>query len=673
MRYSLRVFSSDLFYLYLKIGSYSHGHGTGRMVCVTRFVASTAAFKLLFSARQTMYQRSSQGPRQPSPQRSKAVGVHLLQQFNEHCALWRYRCPAAEVGELGSPQVNSLYSPEFTVGGRTWRIHLQERAHNDSGTKFLAIHLQCVSPTPSGTYAHFKLTLCNANRENARAKAFHCAFKRGGSAWGLHHFVEKERLLSPDGGFIDYGTEEMPSEFDQGQRSSRSAIHDGAPAPTPCIVIDCLLRVVLPNAEGNYDLGLPSVPKGIGSNAVSSQPQSGPSFPGVSPPRSSVASNQHFPQLQVPQVPQDIVDVALLPPGDGVTCDMKFKLSDDSLVPVHRCVVAARLKKLVPPDGLKQDQVLPVHANPVVFEPFIKYVYTEEPPERGTLKAAEFIDLYLLAMKFEFYVLAECCLAHVEATIRYTAILPIACAKYDPQDELLTNFYIRIMATGYKEIIEDPQYESLPGALHRRLSLVVFSSTSIPPIVFPKMTASLSAQLANLAESGEYTDYEIPVAGGHGPLKAHKVVLASRSPVYNQVLYKGMTAIVPDLTGDDFAFSRRAWDNWLQSLYRGGLNQRDLSAEDITAVYKLSDVLQLRGSLREGARNFINDTNALRVLIYAEKHNVTKLRAEPMMVHVCATFSERIARDQAAWDLVADLPKQSLLGLFRGVVGTGKR
>jgi hypothetical protein len=630
-----------------------------------------------------------------SPPRSRAPGVHLLQQFNEHCALWRFRCPVAEVEQLGQ-STNSLYSPEFMLNGRSWRIHLQMRAdgQGDNSIAFLAIHLQCVLPTPQGTYAHFKLTLCNANRENSKAKAFHCSFKKGGSAWGLHHFIERERLLNPESGFIDFGVEDMPGEFDSyhqfgGQQGGGGRRGRGTAESAPCIVIDCLLRIVLPNAEGNYDLGLPTVSKSLELGAVSAGGTNGAGTGGGgawnggghSPSRSGSHqphSNGGYPTPAAFATPSglptyDPVDVAILPPGEGNTTDMKFRLSDGSLVAVHRCVVAARLTSLVPEGGLQPDATLDISTSHTVFDPFLRFVYTEEPPERGSLKPVEFIELYLLAMKFGFFTLAECCLAHVEATIRYSAILPIACAKYDPNDEILTNFYIRIMASGYKEIIEDPQYERLPGPLHRKLSLVVYSSSTLPAIIFPKMVHSLSAQLSQLAESGEYADYEIPLQDGT-KLRAHKCILASRSPLYAQVFNKGAdTSVLPKFDSDEFGFSRRAWESFLAALYGGGLVTRDLSAEDIAMIFKLSDTLQLRGSLRESAKGFISEVNALRVLIYAEKHNVVKLKNEPSMQLVAQTFGDRIHRDQPAWELVADLSKPALLGLFRNVVSGGGR
>ena len=208
--------------------------------------------------------------------------------------------------------------------------------------KFLALHLQCVSPTPKHTYSHFKLTLCNVNRENSRAKAFHCEFKKGGSAWGLHQFIDRERMLRQENGFIDYGSQDMLSEFDQylhpsGRRSGDN-LQDGG--GSPCIVIEVLLRIVHPNADGNYDLGLPSVPKGGIIHDGSSNNQNSmmrgsvgagnSSMLGGSPghsasmPHSQNNQNQNQLSLQSRMPAPDAVDIALLAPSEGNTCDMSL-------------------------------------------------------------------------------------------------------------------------------------------------------------------------------------------------------------------------------------------------------------------------------------------------------------------------------------------------------------
>ena len=57
---------------------------------------------------------------------------------------------------------------------------------------------------------------------------------------------------------------------------------------------------------------------------------------------------------------------------------MHIKLTDGTIIAAHRCIIAARLGKMVPTGGIDRDATLPVNALPVVFDPFLKYVYKDK-------------------------------------------------------------------------------------------------------------------------------------------------------------------------------------------------------------------------------------------------------------------------------------------------------
>ena len=199
--------------------------------------------------------------------------------FDSKCSLWRFRCPLGELQDLlASDDPESAvpgkdnqfyermkYSPEFSVGGTKFRLHLQLRRvlHNTENTAedirrqiCLGVHLQCLTYDLRGVFAHFRITLNNHsirapadssadNSANTNSKAhhdplhfekisktYHCHFKKYGSAWGTQSFAPIEQIMGPANGYIDHslqGVDSMPCEFDCALHtlsSIRDNVHD---------------------------------------------------------------------------------------------------------------------------------------------------------------------------------------------------------------------------------------------------------------------------------------------------------------------------------------------------------------------------------------------------------------------------------------------------------------
>lgn len=611
-------------------------------------------------------------------ERAVPGGVSKIADFDSTCALWRYRCPVADIEQL--PVLGSKYSPEFVVGGVPWRIHLQQRTETESQRVYLAVHLQCLTQNPAGTYGHFKLTVCNEQPEGAKSKNFHCHFKKSGSAWGLHHFILLDRLLQPDAGFIYFGTSSDGAfqDFSSPGRTSgaRRATAGGAGMAPPCIVIDALIRVVEPDADGTYNLGtlpkvdqlqqqqqpLSRVPPGAGGGSRQAPP---PGYGGYPP---ATWQQQQPPAVHAPspsqRPPPPPPKASLRYPFDDSLCDMTFDVNG-KVYKAHRCVVHCRLPRLVPPQPLPKGAVIPISAPIDVFERFLQFVYTEDLPESGLLRPEALLDLYALAMTHEFFSLAECCLRYCITSLTPQNILPIVLSRFNPADEALANLYLRVLVNGYDTLIEDKDFEKLPGALTRRLALVYARKEQLQSITVPKTVKTLASQLESLAESGAYADYDITLADG-SKLSAHRFVLASRSQVMSHCFANAGAA--PNFATQDLAFSRRAWDKYLVALYRGSTEaHKDLSAEDVAIVWKMNDFLRCDGQLRAETNAWINTDTALRLLVYAEKHSVPTLR-DTAIDFLGVTFNERARRDPQIWDLVDELPQAAVVNLFRTVV-----
>lgn len=545
--------------------------------------------------------------------------------------------------------VSSKYSPEFNVAGATWRIHIQQRTESTTQVNFLAVHLQCLTQDPLGTYAHFKLTVCNANPDAAKDKTFHCHFKKYGSAWGLHHFIQMDRLLAPTGGFIDYG----PNDHDNSPGRRRHS----------AIVVDALIRVLLPQSDGTYAVSqLPFHSSGMppsSASAVIGQAASAPVSARGIPSASQQPSNPPPAPLQFPY--------------EDTLCDVTFALTGGHVaVRAHRCVIAARAPRLFPAEGqVPPGATVTVGAVPEVFKAFLKYLYTEETPERGVLRPEYLLDLYLTAVEHELFHLAENCITQVTPMLTYENILPIILSRYSATDDTLNTLYLRVLASGYDRLIEDEHFESLPGTLNRRLSLVMRGKEQLPPIVFPRPKGNLASHLVLLAESGAYSDFEFVLAD-NTTLKGHSVILASRSINFNHAFYQ--RAPVPSFNDKEYNFSSSAWQKALTAMYRGSLDPstRDVTPEDVALLWKLTDAIGLDGRLRRESEVFVGQQTATRLLVLAEKHNVPKLR-EVALRMATATFVERQRAEPAVWDVVAELPQPALLALFRAVLEGGPR
>jgi hypothetical protein len=590
--------------------------------------------------------------------------MQLLETFSgaPKCTLWRYTCPVELIEQLA--QDGSRYSPEFDVGGIAWRLHLQQRTAPQSDDVFLAIHLQCCSP--QGAYGHFRITVCNKDPSCAKSKTFHCHFKKSGSAWGLHHFIGLDRLLAYEGGFVDDGVVNSARRY------------TGAP---PAIYIDVTINILEAGPDGNYSMGtLPTGTKSVFPtvqySAVPAQRADPASQYMPAPSRS--ASSRTAPVASIDPLSFQHVKASLVYPFDHLEglCDMWFDVSGVK-IKAHRCVVGARMGPLIPQSllPLQEGATIPIVTPMDVFAAFLRYVYTEDYPEPGVLRAESLLDMYMLAAACEFYDLAGICLKYVRPLLTHENILPIVLSKYNSSDEILTNMYLRLLLDNYDFLIQDKQFEEIPGHLFRRLSLILRDKEKLPPVQIPPSKNTLGRQLAVLSESGEYADYDLVVGDAGHVLPAHKYILASRSVLFSQAFSKRAPGSIPSFQHPEFGFSLRSWQRLMQAVYRRQLDWSagkggaggDVSAEEICICHKLSAAWSMDGQLRKDAEQALNVHNALRVLIYAVKHQVPELR-EKATQHIGANFAAMIRTDPQAWDLVAELPQQAVVSLLRTVV-----
>ena len=600
--------------------------------------------------------------------------MQLLETFGASapkCGLWRYTCPIEFVEALAHE--GSRYSPEFEVGGVAWRLHLQQRSAPQSEDVFLAIHLQCCSP--QGAYGHFKITVANKDPAAAKSKTFHCHFKKAGSAWGLHHFISLDRLLGIDGGFVDDGV----------VNSSRR--YSGAP---PTIYIDVIINVLEPGADGAYSMGaLPNGTKSVfpsvqfSSSSAAAQrldpasqymPTSGALTAGARS-GSTRSMSQSGPLLHGPTSSDPLnfshIKATLMYPFDHLEslCDMWFDVQGVK-IKAHRCVIGPRMGPLIPASmlPLQDGATIPIVTPMDVFAAFLRYVYTEDYPEPGVLRADSLLDLYLLAAACEFFDLSGICLKYVRPLLTHENILPIVLSKYNSSDEILTNMYLRLLLDNYDFLIQDKQFEDIPGHLFRRLSLILRDKEKLPPVQIPPSKNTLGRQLAALVESGEYADYDLVVGEAGHVLPCHRYILASRSVLFSQAFNKRQPIVVPSFQHPEFGFSLRAWQKFLDSVYRRHLEgSKDVSAEDVCISHKLSTAWTMDGQLKKDAEQALNVHNALRVLIYAVKHQVPELKERASQL-VGSNFSAMIRSDPQTWDLVSELPQPAVVTLLRTVV-----
>lgn len=649
--------------------------------------------------------------------------VEAVEVFSDSSARYRYRVPVSVIREL--QYEGSRYSAEFDVGGALWRFHIQERAAD--GQRFLALHLQ--SCTPGAINAHFKLTaVCMRDPLGSRSKTFNCTFKKAGSAWGLHQFITMDQLLQPEGGFVytvqETGTRcvdfEVTLQVKTGRdnertppvrsatrsmtptRSMGSAMHAGGngggmgarPSPSrgpsvrPNVMGDHngaaagMDRTAYPPARGSpgalvpmeTSMG-PSQQRG-GSVAVGprrgyyNDPNNGQLV--VVENASNVSGSMGRPGSAAPMngASSHHVRASLTYPFEHLEslCDMSFDVQGVR-VKAHRCVIGARMQPLLP------EQMLPLQVGCIVaiavpldvFTTFLRYVYTEEYPESGVLPPESLLDLYLLAAACEFYDLSAVCIRYVRPLLTPDNILPIVLTRYNAADEVLTSLYLHVLLDNYDVLIQDRQFEEIPGHLFRRLSLILYRKETVPNAPIPPMKNTLGKQLAWLAESGEYSDYDWVVGPQQYTVRAHRYILACRCVLFSQALNPRSPAPLPAFTTSEFDFSLRSWQKLLLGMYRRHLDTaRDFSAEDVAIIFKMQHVLVMDGQLKREADEAFNNSNALRLLIYAVKHQIAELH-ERAINYVASNFNAMIRNDPQAWELISELPQTAVISLFRTV------
>eukprot|EP00758_Cryptobia_borreli_P004006 Tbor_TRINITY_DN4119_c0_g1::TRINITY_DN4119_c0_g1_i1::g.26441::m.26441 len=414
--------------------------------------------------------------------------LELLEKFSESCALLRYHVPIDVIEGLQFE--GSKYSPEFDVGDIPWRMHLQHRAA-PTNEVYLAVHLQCLGAV--GAYGHFRIVVCNRDPAAAKAKTFHCHFKKSGSAWGLHHFIQLDKLLNPDFGYIN-------ESFGESGRRMHT------------IAIDVVVKVLQPGPDGTYALGnLPPSPKTFllraatntsihhqspirsGSNTMVNQDHSKLSIHVTGNPYSYLPHSQFTNQgrdLAIIQDPASNLHIKapLVFPYEHLEslCDMSFD-DNGSKIMAHRCVIAARMAAIIPEElmPLEEGITIPIGDSIDVFTAFLRYVYTEDYPEQGVLRPEALLDLYLLGSRCQFYDLCGVCLKYVRLLLTAENILPIVLTKYSIGDEVLNALYLRVLLDNYDSLIQDKRFEDIPGHLFRRLSLILREKERLPAVNIP--------------------------------------------------------------------------------------------------------------------------------------------------------------------------------------------
>lgn len=350
-------------------------------------------------------------------------------------------------------------------------------------------------------------------------------------------------------------------------------------------------------------------------------------------------------------------------------CDMTFD-AQGVRIKAHRCVIGARMKPLLPA------QVLPLQPGCVVtiavpldvFTTFLRYVYTEEVPEKGVLSAELLLDLYLLSFACEFFDMCAVCLQFVRPMLTPQNILPIVLTRYNAADDVLTALYLNVLLDHYDVLIQDPKFEEIPGHLFRKLSLIMYHREEIRAPTIPQMKVNLAKQLASLAETGEYGDVEWVVGPQRYTIRAHRFILASRSTTFALSANPRQATPLPDLTSPEFDFSLRSWRKLLIGIYQRHLDtELDFSAEDITIVFKMHSILGLDGQLKKEADSAFSSQNALRVLVYAVKHQLSELQ-ERALRYVASHFAEMSRTDPQVWELISELPQPSVVSLMRSVM-----
>ncbi|EPY20364.1 hypothetical protein STCU_04204 [Strigomonas culicis] len=623
--------------------------------------------------------------------------VEALEVFSATSARYRYRVPVSEIREL---QYNGFrYSPEFEVGGWMWRFHIQER--KSDGDRFLALHLQNCSQ--GSVPVHFRLTVvCMRDPLLSKSKTFHCTFKKAGSAWGLHQFIPMSKLLHPDSGFV-YTVEETGTRCVDFEVMLQ--VEDGVEGSAP--LTRELVRSVTSSVQGGNSGHYRSSPsRAGGSLSVGRRPS--PQQGALVRTENSVdrrslgrGANAYGGPMALRSAYGDPEDNRMLLPGDGLgagrgsqghalvataspapvraalaypfehlesLCDMSFDVQGVR-IKAHRCIVGCRMRPLLPDTmvPLQPGCIVSIAVPLDVFTAFLRYVYTEDFPDAGVLPVESLLDLYLISTACEFYDLSALCLKFVKPLLAPENILPIVLTRYNAADEVLTALYLRVLLEYYDILIQDKQFEEIPGHLFRRLSLILARRETVPNAPIPAMKNSLGKQLVWLAETGEYSDMEWTVGPQQYTIRAHRYILACRSALFSQAMNPHSQTPLPVFTTGEFDFTVRSWHKLLCGLYRRHFDtNRDFSAEDIAIVFKMHNTLGLDGLLKREAEEALNGTNALRLFIYSIKHSVTELQ-ERAMAHVASNFQSMTRNDPQVWDLISELPQAALVSLFRTV------
>jgi BTB/POZ domain len=152
-------------------------------------------------------------------------------------------------------------------------------------------------------------------------------------------------------------------------------------------------------------------------------------------------------------------------------------------------------------------------------------------------------------------------------------------------------------------------------------SVEVYNSSNIRDL---KPQPNLNSSVTKLLTNNSLTDVTLKVQGKE--LKAHKVILAAMSPVFEAMLKEGTRehqdskVNIEDIKSDVF-------EVFLRFLYSGQVEQLDEMFMDLLAAADKYDVQPLKEiCVRHMAENISVD-NAIELLILAERHSVESLKS----------------------------------------------
>ncbi|KPI88899.1 hypothetical protein ABL78_2016 [Leptomonas seymouri] len=654
--------------------------------------------------------------------------VEAVEIFSDSSACYRYRVPVSVIREL--QYEGSRYSAEFDVGGWLWRFHIQERAadgqrflalHLQSCTPgAIAVHFKltvvCIRDPLQSRSKTFNCTFKKAgsawglhqfitmNQLLQPESGFVYTVQETGT-----RCVDFEVTMQVNNGRENERTPPVRSAT-RSITPTRSITADGRPPPSRGSSVRQNMMMgrgsntnLIGNGGGGGGMGMdrmayppgrsspgalvpmdtsmeqPDQQRRGGSVAVGprrgfyNDPNNGENAQLVAMDNSSNVgcfTGRQGSVASTSNAKSNYIRASLTYPFEHLEslCDMSFDVQGVR-VKAHRCVIGARMQPLLP------EQMLPLQVGCIVaiavpldvFTTFLRYVYTEEYPESGVLPPESLLDLYLLAAACEFYDLSAVCIRYVRPLLTPDNILPIVLTRYNAADEVLTSLYLHVLLDNYDVLIQDRQFEEIPGHLFRRLSLILYRKETVPNAPIPLLKNTLGKQLAWLAESGQYSDYDWVVSPQQYTVRAHRYILACRGVLFSQALNSRSPAPLPSFTTAEFDFTLRSWQKLLAGMYRRHFDTaRDFSGEDIAIIFKMQHVLVMDGHLKREAEEAISNTNALRLLIYAVKHQIPELH-ERAMNYVASNFNAMMRNDPQAWELISELPQTAVVSLFRTV------